>query len=220
MRKRLAFTLVELLVVIAIIGILVGLLLPAINAARESARRTNCASNMRQVGIAMNLFCDVHRGAFPQSAHTDADRSWIYTLAPFVESCDAIRICPTDKKSNERLAAKMTSYTLNGYIAVPDIPGAVTNLNKLQAKAKTMIVFELADAAPVSIDSDHVHSYEWFTKANLKSGLTWNLINYDISTSRHADTANYLYADSHVETIASTTISDWINNGVNFAKPQ
>src|SRR5262245_7977349 len=65
--KRRGFTLVELLVVIAIIGVLLGLLLPAVQAAREASRRSRCANNLKQIGLALQNYHSTYR-KFPPSS--------------------------------------------------------------------------------------------------------------------------------------------------------
>ncbi len=67
MRKSQGFTLIELLVVIAIISLLISMLFPAVQAAREAARRSTCINNMRQMGIGMHVYAEAHTETFPTS---------------------------------------------------------------------------------------------------------------------------------------------------------
>src|SRR6476660_6983529 len=99
--RRHGFTLVELLVVIAIIGILVALLLPAVQAAREAARRAKCVNNIRQIGIAVQNYHDnrkfypQYHAAIPPTGMTDKDYVtsgykwagplWTITILPYME---------------------------------------------------------------------------------------------------------------------------------------
>jgi prepilin-type N-terminal cleavage/methylation domain-containing protein/prepilin-type processing-associated H-X9-DG protein len=88
-KHRSGFTLVELLVVVSIIGILIALLMPAVHAARSSARKAQCASNLHQLGIAYE---NLH------SRRPDAPRlqaaNWMPALKPFVENISSTYICP------------------------------------------------------------------------------------------------------------------------------
>lgn len=236
--SKAGFTLVELLVVIAIIAVLVALLLPAVNAAREAGRRAQCLSNMRQTGLALQQYAALHRGRFPEvygheeghsNQHDHEEPSWIETLAPFMESVDAVRICPEDPQHLTRLENRSTSYALNGYLAVVvdidlgggqqirNVYGAVTKLDKVKATSRTMAMFEATSA----MHHDHVHSYDWFSQDNIQDGEVFEAVSAEVAVNRHSGSgANYLFLDNHVEFIPSSQVQAWCGENFNFAKPQ
>jgi prepilin-type N-terminal cleavage/methylation domain-containing protein/prepilin-type processing-associated H-X9-DG protein len=226
-QARNAMTLVELLVVIAIIGALVALLLPAVQSARATARSAACKSQMRQIGLAVIRFCDDHDGEFPHNVHFGADLSWVDTLAPYLESVDAIRICPEDPRAEERLAAKATSYVANDYvindIAADQVSDKVRFLKQVPTTHRTMVAFEIANRnpdKPVSADVEHAHASLWFTPFNIQRGFVTKQMQSDVDLRRHFESSNYLFLDGHVETIAADQILAWVEEENNFAAPQ
>lgn len=219
------FTLVELLVVVSIIAVLIALLLPAVQAARAAARRTHCMSNMRQLGLGIGMYAETHRGNMPLSshdlAHDNEDEAWIYTVAPFLENVDDIRICPSDPNGSGRLKNKLTSYVLNSYICIRGDKGAVTNLHRMQSLSKTFVAFEASDQLGVT-HADHTHGVNWFkdpiTRPNRVS-LTWTRIRADIQADRHGSYSHYLFADAHVESIEEARVNQWVIENFNFPRP-
>lgn len=119
MGPRTGFTLVELLVVIAIIGILIALLLPAVQAAREAARRTQCTNNLKQIGLAIHNYHDTSRALPPSglveytSSSTVEDyASWAVLVLPYMEQTNLYEQFDLSQKINSSVqpaTARMTS---------------------------------------------------------------------------------------------------------------
>jgi prepilin-type N-terminal cleavage/methylation domain-containing protein len=116
--KRNAFTLVELLVVIAIIGVLIALLMPAIQSAREAGRRTQCANNMKQVGLAIHNFHDVKKhlpsSVRPPAAPTVRTAAFTFLL-PFVDRQDLFDLYDVTKQWSDAANLPVTSKRITAF---------------------------------------------------------------------------------------------------------
>jgi prepilin-type processing-associated H-X9-DG protein/prepilin-type N-terminal cleavage/methylation domain-containing protein len=140
-RRLAGFTLVELLLVIAIIGALIGLLLPAIQESRATARRSACQSNLRQWGLAAQNYADAHQGRLPYrgqgvqpTSEFDRPSDWFNALPPYLEGESfidlvnrrriphvgeiCIWICPEAEQSTEADQAAYFSYGMNMALSV------------------------------------------------------------------------------------------------------
>ncbi len=227
MNKKHGFTLIELLVVITIITLLVSILMPGLANAKLQAKRVVSANNMRQIGIALEMYAADNRGYFPETSHGAVDpeaKSWVFTLSKYIADVDEVRICPADPKRQERLENKVSSYVLNEYIAVGNtdpfgrmVGKSYRNKDRLKRPTETITTFIGANDLSASITSDHTHSRLWFQPA---PNVPWDTLQKDIQVDRFKTGTLFLYADSHVDMVDKGIIKEWTDNYYDFAKPK
>ncbi|MCX8157060.1 MAG: type II secretion system GspH family protein [Verrucomicrobiae bacterium] len=217
--NRRGFTLIELLVVMAIIAILASLMLPALGRAKGKAKAAHCLSNLRQIGLGIQMYAEDFDGYGPTTSHGgQTNRSWIHLLRPYIAT-DKVRVCLADPHGQERIERQASSYILNEYTSVdaldpfgmplPHEP-SYRKLTALPKPSETFTVFEAADQLGHSTYNDHTHSRNW---------NNWNAVIADIQPDRHLQAANYLYADGHVQSLKASYLKALVDRGINFAKP-
>lgn len=151
-KSRSGFTLVELLVVIAIIGILVGMLLPAVQAAREAARRTTCLNNIRQLGLAVQSYNAAHQ-RLPSGSATDGESMFI-KLTPYLDN----QSIADDFRGNTSptIEAKLVQFSqINfGILHCASATGIGTEADAPAAAVGAFTSHYVGSAGPVSSDAE------------------------------------------------------------------
>jgi len=187
------FTLIELLVVTAIITTMVGMLLPAVQASREAARRISCANKLHQLGIATQVYMTVH-STYP-NAYTDSTHRWMDQLKDYLEGNLAAYSCPDDLKQIPCTwdASIILSYGINTF-KFQDTAHCFWYPVYVPSVQRTSGVILYADCTPGkyycgggSTFSDPVPNVEY----------------------RHNGCFNAVYCDGHVETKSTTVQADW-----------
>ncbi len=225
----LGFTLIELLTVIAVIGLLAAILIPSLGAVRVRADQTTCASNMRQIGAAVQLYANEHSGRLPGIAgHGDNESSWVLVLRKYLDEVDEIRISPADPRGDEkRRAENATTYVANNLVFAPErdrfgrLVGGARSMFELEDPAQTRIFFIGAEHRGANVTNDHTHAEGWDSWSAVASDISPDLHRRGkASPNRTNGSSNYLFADGRVEQIDASDFKAMVDRGINPAKPR
>ncbi len=196
-RHDTGFTLIELLVVIAIIAILAAILFPVFAKAREKAEQTSCLSNMKQIALAMNMYCTSWDQRFPIGYEVGGD--WGLALQPYMQNRQ-ILVCPGAYPNDP--ATDISNYVVStGTLVGSDTRTGVMPAGWIGSPGRPLTNFKKS--------SYSILLYEEDTLANsCKHGTNWvqaEATAVQPYTPIHMSGANYAFVDSHAKWIIGGT---------------
>ena len=207
--SRHGFTLIELLVVIAIIAILIALLLPAVQQAREAARRTECKNKLKQLGVALHNFHDVYQ-AFPYGSYDDDNRNWGWTvhLLPLMEQDNLYEALKTAGMYIPPSFSKTSVGVPNiDSLGAPhDVSNTIGN-NAAQTVLPALIC--PSDILPQQANNGYGKSNYLGNAGNIRNWPTQMLVDWGCNAGVRGDTLNGVFRNSNNNTnIYPTAIRD------------
>lgn len=206
MPKAIAFTLIELLVVIAVIALLIGILMPALGAAKAASESAVCLSNTRTIATVMEMYAqDDPRNFYPTARMPMTDMSqpsWLDLTWPYVQKLEVYR-CPSDGSDNfdASMMPRLTSYGLNAYFTPNHPPyNGITPLN-VREPSRTILAAELIEG----LAADHFMPMYWGKPPAVMNMMMQNRqwdsasqLPLTIFHTRHPGArANYVFVDGH-----------------------
>lgn len=226
------FTLIELLVVIAIVSLLAAILFPVFGRARENARRSSCASNLKQVGLGVMQYTQDYDETFPVGDSSSGNRGngWGGQVYPYIKSAQVFT-CPSDmyKAPGQNFTI---SYAMNQSIVWAAANCTATaNISGFSAPVLTVMFFEVTNCQwfPRDDAPKPTGVYSWISSPTGNGGAnTANLtspqsVNRAYATGyfhgigegatpfteepRHLSGSNYLFADGHVKWLRAESVS-------------